>query len=81
MPERATPAELGNVGYEVFIMALSCLSIVNLFLLLPFMPHLKALAPLLGREFPLTSEKARRMLGFSSRPAATTIVDCAESLL
>ena len=38
MPERATPAELGNVGYEVFIMALSCLSIVNLFLLLPFMP-------------------------------------------
>ena len=50
-------------------------------LLLPFMPHLKALAPLLGRKFPLTSEKARRMLGFSPRPAATTIVDCAESLL
>jgi voltage-gated potassium channel len=38
MPERAIGNELGNLGYELFIMALSCLSIVNLVLLLPFMP-------------------------------------------
>lgn len=50
-------------------------------LLLPFMPHLRTLAPLLGRRFPLTSEKARRMLGFSPRPATTTVVDCAENLV
>lgn len=50
-------------------------------LLLPFVPHLRALAPLLGRRYALTSEKARRVLGFSPRPAATTVVDCAESLL
>lgn len=50
-------------------------------LLLPFMPHLRGLAPLLGRKFPLSSEKARRTLGFSPRAATTTIVECAESLL
>lgn len=50
-------------------------------LLLPFMPHLRTLAPLLGREFPLTSEKARRVLGFSPRPATVTVVDCAENLI
>jgi voltage-gated potassium channel len=38
MPARATPDELGNPGYELFIMALSCLSIVNVVLLLPFSP-------------------------------------------
>ena len=30
---------------------------------------------------PLTSDKARRVLGFAPRPAITTIVDCAESLI
>ena len=50
-------------------------------LLLPFLPQLKGLAPLLGRRFMLTSAKARRVLGFSPRPAAETVVDCAESLL
>ncbi|MGO1076985.1 SDR family oxidoreductase [Inquilinus sp. CA228] len=50
-------------------------------LLLPFQPQLKPLAPLLGRQFRLTSEKARRVLGFTPRPATTTVVDCAESLL
>lgn len=50
-------------------------------ILLPFMPQLKGLTPMLGRKFPLTSEKARKMLGFVPRPATTTIVDCAESLL
>ena len=49
-------------------------------LLLPFLPNLKGLAPLLGRQFPLTSEKARRVLGFTPRAAATTIVECAQSL-
>jgi dihydroflavonol-4-reductase len=50
-------------------------------LLLPFMPHLRTLAPLLGRRFPLTSEKARKVLGFSPRPATATVVDCAENLI
>ncbi|MDR6874455.1 nucleoside-diphosphate-sugar epimerase [Bosea sp. BE125] len=50
-------------------------------LLLPFMAQLRSLAPLLGRRFPLTAEKARRMLGFSPRPAAVTVIDCAMSLL
>ena len=50
-------------------------------LLLPFMPQLRPLAPLLGRKFALTPEKARRVLGFSPRPATTTVVDCAESLI
>lgn len=50
-------------------------------LVLPFMPRLRALAPLLGRRFSLTSEKARRVLGFSPRLATTTILDCADSLL
>ncbi|WP_342363006.1 aldehyde reductase [Terrarubrum flagellatum] len=49
--------------------------------LLPFMPQFRALAPLLGRKFELTTEKARRVLGFTPRPAVETIVDCAESLL
>jgi nucleoside-diphosphate-sugar epimerase len=49
--------------------------------MLPFMPRFKTLAPLLGRKFLLTSEKARRVLGFSPHPATTTVIDCAESLL
>jgi nucleoside-diphosphate-sugar epimerase len=49
-------------------------------LLLPFMPLLKTLAPLIGRKFQLTSEKARRELQFSPRPVAATIIDCANSL-
>jgi hypothetical protein len=46
---------------------------------LPFAPNLRSLAPLLGRRFPLTSHKARQTLGFSPRPAASTVVDCARS--
>jgi nucleoside-diphosphate-sugar epimerase len=46
-----------------------------------FLPHLRMLTPVLGRLNPSTSEKARRVLGFSPRPATTTVVDCAESLL
>src|SRR5262249_50403558 len=45
-----------------------------------FVPQLRGLIPLLGRTNALTSEKARRTLGFSPRPAAVTVVDCAESL-
>jgi dihydroflavonol-4-reductase len=50
-------------------------------LLLPFMPHLRTLAPLLGHKVPLTSQKAQQMLGFSPRPATTTVIDCAKSLV
>ncbi len=50
-------------------------------LLLPFNPQLRSIAPLIGRKFALTTQKARRRLGFAPRPAAETIVDCAESLL
>ena len=46
-----------------------------------FIPLLRSLTPSLGRKNSLTSAKARRLLGFSPRPATTTIVDCAESLL
>jgi nucleoside-diphosphate-sugar epimerase len=50
-------------------------------MLLPFAANLRTLAPLLGRRFPLTSDKARKTLGFSPRPAELTVVDCARSLL
>ena len=50
-------------------------------MLLPFAANLRSLAPLLGRRFPLTSDKARKTLGFAPRPAAMTVVDCARSLL
>jgi nucleoside-diphosphate-sugar epimerase len=50
-------------------------------LLAPFNPQLRGLVPMLDRTNPLTADKARRVLGFSPRPAATTVVDCAESLL
>jgi hypothetical protein len=38
MPERANRGDLGNLGYELFVMAPSCPSLVNLVLLLPLMP-------------------------------------------
>jgi nucleoside-diphosphate-sugar epimerase len=44
-------------------------------------PQLKALAPELGRRNDVTSDKARRVLGFAPRPAAETIVDTANYLL
>jgi nucleoside-diphosphate-sugar epimerase len=46
-----------------------------------FVPPLRSLTPELGRRNDLTSAKARRVLGFSPRPATVTVVDCAESLL
>jgi len=45
-----------------------------------FMPVLRTLTPSLGHKNSLTSAKARHVLGFSPRPSATTIIDCAESL-
>jgi dihydroflavonol-4-reductase len=45
-----------------------------------FVPPLRTLTPLLGRELTFSSAKARRVLAFLPRPADTTIVDCANSL-
>jgi len=50
-------------------------------LLLPFMANLRSLAPLLGRRFPLNTDKARQVLGFTPRPVAMTLVECARSLV
>jgi dihydroflavonol-4-reductase len=46
-----------------------------------FDPSLHAITPMLGRKFLHTSEKAHRLLGWHSRPAAETVVDCAKSLI
>ena len=46
-----------------------------------FVPPLRMLMPDLGRKIDTTSAKARRVLGFSPRPAATTVIECAESLI
>jgi hypothetical protein len=46
-----------------------------------FAPPLRMLAADVGCKNLSTSEKARRTLGFAPRPAAHTVVDCAESLL
>lgn len=48
--------------------------------LAPVMGQLRALAPLVGKRFRLSNEKARTVLGFKPRPAEETIVDCARSL-
>lgn len=45
-----------------------------------FDPGVRAVLPNLGRKHVHTSEKAQRLLGWRPRPAATTVVDCAESL-
>ncbi|MBW7460054.1 aldehyde reductase, partial [Paenibacillus sepulcri] len=46
-----------------------------------FDPSLRAVTPMLGRKYRHTSEKAKRLLEWHSRPSAVTVVDCAESLL
>lgn len=46
-----------------------------------FSGRTKILTPLLGRQLTFSAAKARRVLGFAPRPVATTIVDCAESLV
>lgn len=50
-------------------------------LLLPFSPQIRSIAPLIGRRFRLTADKARATLGFAPRPARQTITECGESLL
>jgi dihydroflavonol-4-reductase len=50
-------------------------------LLARVVPPLRTLTPLLGRDLAFDASKARRVLGFAPRPAASTVVDCAESLL
>jgi hypothetical protein len=44
-------------------------------------PALRAFTPELSRRNEVTSAKARGPLGFAPRPAATTVIECAESLL
>lgn len=46
-----------------------------------FDPSVRSVARQLGQRVELSSEKARAELGWSPRPAAETIVDCARSLL
>ncbi|WP_088347072.1 MULTISPECIES: NAD-dependent epimerase/dehydratase family protein [Rhodomicrobium] len=46
-----------------------------------FIPQLRMFTPDLGRRIAISSEKARRMLGFLPRPATATITDCARSLI
>ncbi len=46
-----------------------------------FNPALRSLRPQLGRNFPATSAKAERLLGWQPRPIEETLVDTAESLL
>jgi nucleoside-diphosphate-sugar epimerase len=43
-------------------------------------PALRTMKPRLGREHRHTSAKAERLLGWHARPAAVTLVDCANSL-
>jgi hypothetical protein len=50
-------------------------------LLAPFVPRLRIFASDLGGSMAVSSDKARRVLGFAPRPAETTLLDCAESLL
>jgi nucleoside-diphosphate-sugar epimerase len=47
----------------------------------PFSPALNVLKPLLRRSHRFSSDKARRVIGLRTRPAAETVVDCAESLM
>lgn len=50
-------------------------------LLSAFDPLLREVTPRLRRKHLHTSEKAQRLLGWQQRPAAVTVVDCAESLM
>src|SRR5262245_1426565 len=75
---RTLRARLGDRAVRVPTRRLPDFVIRFLSLLLP---HLRMLTPLLGVETRVTADKARRVLGFAPRPAADTIVDCAESLV
>jgi nucleoside-diphosphate-sugar epimerase len=49
-------------------------------LLARFDPGVRSLAPYLGHKHLHSSQKAERVLGWRTRPAADTLVDCARSL-
>ncbi len=44
-------------------------------------PQMRALLPLLGRTQSFSTDKARQLLGYTPRPAADTVADCAVSLI
>ena len=75
---RALRSELGDQGAQVptrglpdfALRALGC-----------FSSSVRALTPMLGRRQLFSSAKAQRVLGYEPRPALTTVVDCARSLL
>lgn len=46
-----------------------------------FDPSVRSVVGQLGKKTELSNEKARTLLGWSPRPAETTIVDCARSLI
>ncbi len=46
-----------------------------------FDPGLRDVAPMLGHKHAYSSAKAQRVFGWTPRPAAQTIVDCANSLI
>lgn len=46
-----------------------------------FVPPMRMLTPMIGRELRFSYDKAKRLLDYTPRPAADTIADCAESLL
>jgi dihydroflavonol-4-reductase len=46
-----------------------------------FDPALQNITPLLGRKLAFSSAKAQRVLGWAPRAGATTVVDCAQSLI
>jgi dihydroflavonol-4-reductase len=58
---------------EIPVVAARLLGIVN--------PALRAIRPQLGKDFPTTSAKAERLLGWRPRPIEDSIAETAESLL
>ena len=46
-----------------------------------FDPALKSVTPMLGHKHDVTSAKAQRVLGWTPRSVATTVIDCAQSLI
>jgi nucleoside-diphosphate-sugar epimerase len=75
---QALKARLGPKGAKVTTAAMPDLVAKGLAVA---SPQMKALLPLLGRTQAFSTDKARKVLGFSPRPARDTIGDCGESLV